>query len=330
MQHAPQPERQSMGGAWWRSGREQDSGPAHRPPPRAAARLAGRQAALGRQGRRAIFARRTPAPRDDRRERPGSGSGRLSFDRRGGGGTVAAAMLNPVIQSLLVLQDRDLKRLGLEAQLQAIPGDIQQVETKIAAEKAALDGARTALRELETRKKLLETEIGSAETKVGQYRTQQLSIRKNDEYQAMGHQIETVLAQIGELEGQELEVMYEIDEAKKRLAAAEAEMKANISGHEARIALLREREKTVTAELVGAKDEVEAARTPVEPFRLRVYDRIAARNMPAVVSIHAGKCSGCHLKVSSEVESATRGKVLDPLAQLPTCDQCGRVVYWES
>ncbi len=239
-------------------------------------------------------------------------------------------MLNPVIQSLLILQDRDLKRLGLETQLHAVPGDIRQVEEKIAAEKAALDGARATVRELETKKKLMETEIGSAEDKVAQYRTQQLSIRKNEEYQAMGHQIETVQAQIGELEGQELEVMYEIDEAKKRLAAAEAEMKANISGHEARIAMLREREQSVAAELVAAKAEVATARTPVEPFRLRVYDRIAARNMPAVVSIHGGKCSGCHLKVSSEVESATRGKALDPTAQLPTCDQCGRVVYWES
>jgi predicted nucleic acid-binding Zn-ribbon protein len=64
--------------------------------------------------------------------------------------------------------------------------------------------------------------------------------------------------------------------------------------------------------------------------RLRVYDRIAARNMPAVVPIHGGKCGGCHLKVSSEVESAARSKSPDPLAALPTCDQCGRIVYWES
>ena len=66
------------------------------------------------------------------------------------------------------------------------------------------------------------------------------------------------------------------------------------------------------------------------PMKLRIYDRIAVRNMPAVVAIHAGKCGGCHLKVSSEVESAARGKTVDPLAQLPTCDQCGRVVYWEA
>ncbi|MFM7749640.1 MAG: zinc ribbon domain-containing protein [Opitutaceae bacterium] len=239
-------------------------------------------------------------------------------------------MLTPVLQSLLILQDRDLKRHAFETQLKAVPEEIAQVERKIASEKAAIDAARTELRDLEVRKKSLETEIGSTETKLANYRTQQLSIRKNDEYQAMGHQIELTQAAIAELEGKELEVMYAIDGAKARFAAAEAVLKANIAGHESRIATLRERETNLRAELLTAQAEVAAARTPVEPMRLRVYDRIAARNFPVVVPIHGAKCGGCHLKVSSEVESAARGKTADPVAQLPTCDQCGRIVYWES
>jgi predicted nucleic acid-binding Zn-ribbon protein len=239
-------------------------------------------------------------------------------------------MANPVIQSLLILQDRDLKRLGLEAQLKSVPGDVARVEQKIAAEKAAIEAARTELRDLEVKKKSIETEIGSAEEKVGRYKTQQLSIRKNDEYQALGHEIATVQGQISELEGKELEIMYAIDEARKKFAAAEGELKANISGHEARIKTLRERESSLAAELKSAQADVAAARGPVGDLKLRVYDRIAARNMPAVVPIHAGKCGGCHLKVSSEVESAARGKNQDPLAQLPTCDQCGRLVYWDN
>src|SRR4051812_5344641 len=138
-------------------------------------------------------------------------------------------MLNPVIQALLILQDRDLKRLGVEAQLKAVPGDIARVEQKIAAEKAAIDAARTEMRDFEAKKKVLETEIGSAEDKMGRYKTQQLSVRKNDEYQALGHEIATTQAQISELEGKELELMYAIDEARKKFAAAEAELKANIS-----------------------------------------------------------------------------------------------------
>jgi predicted nucleic acid-binding Zn-ribbon protein len=248
-------------------------------------------------------------------------------------GTLAAAqwapMPNPLLESLLILQDRDAKRIALEGQLKSVPGDIALVERKIATEKAAIEAARTELQGLEVQKKGIETEIGSAEQRLGQYRTQQLSIKKNDEYQAMGHQIATLQGQIGELEGKELEIMYAIDEAKKKFAAAEAVLKANISGHEARIKMLREREANLTTELKAAQAEVAAARAPVGDIKLRLYDRIAARNMPVVVPIHAGKCGGCHLKVSSEVESGARGKGIDP-TQMPTCDQCGRIVYWEA
>ncbi len=218
----------------------------------------------------------------------------------------------------------------MEAQLKAVPADIGAVERKIAAEKAAIDTAKTEVKELETRKKLLETEIGSAETKLAKYKTQQSLVKKNDEYQALGHEIETTEKEIGEFEGKELEVMYSIDEAKKKFAAAEAVLKANISGHEARIKTLREREASLAAELKSVQAEVATARTPVTVPHLKIYDRVAARNMPAVVAIHGGKCGGCHLKISSEVESAARGKGVDVAGQLATCDQCGRIVYWES
>lgn len=239
-------------------------------------------------------------------------------------------MAHPALAPLLILQDRDSKRIGLETQLKGIPREVAALEQRIAAEKSAIEAARTEVKELESKKKLLETEIGSAETKLAQYRTQQLSIRKNDEYQAMGQQIAATQVQISELEGKELEVMYSIDEARKRFASVEAELKANIAGHESRIRTLRERETNVTAELKDAQAQTAEARRPVSELRLRVYDRIAGRHMPAVVPIHGGKCGGCHLKVSSEVESAARAKSDDPAGALPTCDQCGRIVYWES
>jgi predicted nucleic acid-binding Zn-ribbon protein len=238
-------------------------------------------------------------------------------------------MLTPVLEKLLILQDRDLRRRSLEAQLRAIPQEIALVEQKIAGEKAAIDAARLELKQLEIKKKDLETEIGSAEGKLGKYRTQQSQVRKNDEYQALGHEIETTEKAIGVLEEQELEVMYAIDEGKKKFAAAEAVLKANISGHENRIKTLRERETSLGLELKTAQAEEAAAREPIGEPRLKVYDRIAVRNMPAVVAVSGGKCGGCHLKVSSEVESAARGKGADATSPLPTCDQCGRIVYWE-
>jgi predicted nucleic acid-binding Zn-ribbon protein len=237
-------------------------------------------------------------------------------------------MLTPLLEKILVLQDRDSRRLSLEAQLKAVPRDISLIEQKIASEKAAIETARLELRDLEAKKKLIETEIGSAEDKLNKYKNQQMQVRKNDEFQALGHEIATTQAAIGGLEEQELQVMYAIDAAKKKFAAAEAALKQNIAGHEARIRTLRERETSLAAELQAAQAEVATARAPIDAPSLRVFDRIAAQKQPVCVPIRGGKCGGCHLKVSSEAESASRGK--NPDVKLPVCDQCGRIVYWES
>ena len=237
-------------------------------------------------------------------------------------------MPHPAIETLLILQERDLKRASLEAQLKAIPGEVALVEREIASKKADIEKARTEIKELETKKKGIETEIGSAEAQVGKYKTQQLGVKKNDEYQALGHEIETTQARIGELEGQELEVMYATDEARKRFAAAEKVLKESISEHEGRIKMLKGREAEVAEQLKAAKVAVEEARKGVALPAIRVYDRVAPRGLPAVVPIRDGKCGGCHLKVSSEVDSAARGKSENP--GLPCCEQCGRVVYLEA
>lgn len=233
-------------------------------------------------------------------------------------------MRHPALDSLLILQDRDTKRRGIEQQLKSTPLEIQAVEKKIASEKAAIDAARTEMKELETKKKLLETEIGSVEQKLAKYKTQQMSVRKNDEFQALGHEIETTQAAIGTLEEQEIGVMFAIDEAKKKFTEAEQVLKQNIAGHEDRIRTLRARETNLREELTAAQAEVASARTPSKEPVLRLYDRVSSRHAVAVVPLRGGKCGGCHLKVSSEIESAARKS-----EELAICDQCGRIVWWD-
>jgi len=228
------------------------------------------------------------------------------------------------LEKLLALQECDTKRLALEQQLKAVPRDVAAVEAKIAAEKQAIETAKTEWRELESKKKLLETEIQSAEQKVAKYKTQQLEVRKNDEYRALTHEIETTETTIGGFEEEELKIMYSIDEAKKRFANAEAELKRNISGHETKIKTLREREGQLQGEYKAAVAVVEAARKEVPEIQVRLYDRLAVKpGHPVCVAVIGAKCGGCHLKVSANVEMEARKQ-----ENITTCDQCGRVVYW--
>lgn len=230
------------------------------------------------------------------------------------------------LKELLVLQERDGKRLAFEQQLKAIPRDIGAIEAKIAAEKAAIEAAKAEWHGLESKKKQLEMEIGSTEEKIGKYKTQQNQVRKNDEYQALTHEIATAEAVVAKLEEEEIGVMLAIDEAKKKFSAAEAELKANIKGHEAKIAVLKEREKNLAVDVTSAQAAVATAREAVPAPQLKIYDRIAVKpGHPVCVPVTGARCGGCHLKVSANVELEAR-----KLEQVTTCDQCGRVVYWSA
>ena len=100
------------------------------------------------------------------------------------------------LAKLLELQERDSRRLSLEQQLKSVPREIAAVEARIAAEKAAIEAAKAEWHGLESKKKQLEIEIKEAEGKVAKYRTQQLEVRKNDEYKALTHEIESTQAVI--------------------------------------------------------------------------------------------------------------------------------------
>jgi uncharacterized protein len=58
---------------------------------------------------------------------------------------------------------------------------------------------------------------------------------------------------------------------------------------------------------------------------LRLYDRIAVKpGHPVCVPVNGGACGGCHLKVSANIEATARSG-----SEIATCDQCGRIVYWQ-
>lgn len=244
----------------------------------------------------------------------------------GGGRALWLRMAAPSIGKLTALQERDTRRQALEQQVKSVPREVAAVEARIAAEKQAIEAAKAEWHGLESKKKLLETDILSAQGKVAKYRTQQLEVRKNDEYRALTHEIETTEGIIGGFEEEELKVMYSIDEAKKRFAAAEAELKKNIAGHEGKIRTLKEREAQLQAELKGAVEAVAAARPDVPEPQLRMYDRLAVKpGHPVCVPVSGGKCGGCHLKVPTHIEVMAKTG-----SEIATCDQCGRILYWQS
>lgn len=233
-------------------------------------------------------------------------------------------MVDPQIEKLLIVQHYDSEFIKIQQDLARLPAEKREVEAAIEREKAAIESARQSLLAKELSRKEMDAEVKAKEGALLRFRTQQAEVKKNDEYQALTHQIQQTEAEISILEEREIELLMAIDIAKEQFEAESVAVKIRIEAQHRSIDLLVEREATLGASLAAAKAKVAESRAQVDKSYLEHYDQVkkTVKRVPFVVQIKAHKCGGCHLKVSNEVARA----VLHP-GKPHFCDQCARMVY---
>lgn len=230
----------------------------------------------------------------------------------------------PELTPLLILQDRDLHRIDILLQLQVIPREIEAAKVKIANEQSALESSVQALKELEVKRASLDTQLQAAEAEVVRYKNQQLSVKKQDELEALNHEIAQKQEEASQLEEAELEMLLEIDASREALEAEKAEREPTIALFRKEIENLQAKVGELEKQVADAEAAVSSARPNVEDKFLRAYDAIKQRRPkgPFVVPVEDGKCTGCHLKIAGETESA----LYHPDGPV-TCENCGRMLY---
>ena len=233
-------------------------------------------------------------------------------------------MSDPQIEKLLIVQDRDTSLQKIVQELERIPLERAAIEKLIHEEGANIEAAGHALKEKEVQRHELDVEVKSKEAALARFRTQQLEIKKNDDYRAMTHQIEQTEAEIGELEEREIELMLEIDTARESFEAERIKIEARITIQREEIEKLSEREQNLKTKVGAAQRAVDDSRADVDESFLGHYDRVKklTKRPPYVTTIEAHKCGGCHLRVSNEVS-----KMASVAGEPHFCDQCARIVY---
>ncbi len=230
------------------------------------------------------------------------------------------------LEKLLVLQDRDVHCRLVETQLAAIPREREAAERKITQHKGIIEEAHGRVRELELERSRLEQEIAVTEEQALKYRGQQIQVKKNDEYQALTHEIARTEAIISELEEKEIQILYDLDAEREKTAAAEKTQNEEITFQENQLVKMTEKDGNLKIELERSKETVEEARKEVPTKSTRVYDRLAkVLALPVIVPLRGQKCTGCHLRVSAGVDAEVRGG-----GEMTACDNCTRILYSEA
>ena len=204
-----------------------------------------------------------------------------------------------------------------------MPQQRQSLEAQQAASAAAVAALKHKVQHLEMDRKKLELDAGTRQESINRLKTQQYETRKNDEFRAMGNEIERFEKEIRAIEDQELELMDQAEKAKVELTDEEKKASSVRESIARQMADLDEKGKT----LEGRLNELTAERTElsakVEEDLLSRFERLfASKGDAAIVGLEHEVCTGCHMKVTTQTAHRVKnGK------EIVSCEQCGRILY---
>ena len=204
-----------------------------------------------------------------------------------------------------------------------MPQQRQTLEAQLAASAAALNAIKSKGQHLEMDRKKLELDAGTRRESINRLKTQQYETRKNDEFRAMGNEIERYEKEIQQIEDQELELMDQADKVKGEVAVEEKKAASAKESISRQMADLEGKGKELDARLNQLTAESAELSAKVEEDLLNRFERLfASKGDAAVVALEHEVCTGCHMKVTTQTAHRVKNG-----REIVSCEQCGRILY---
>jgi predicted nucleic acid-binding Zn-ribbon protein len=229
-----------------------------------------------------------------------------------------------MIEKLLILQNRDRKILQEQGEVARIEPQRQMLNAKVAAAQAELEHAKLRIKQIESARKNLELEVEAKKQMIVRYANQQFQTRKNEEYRALAHEIDTCKAAIFQIENGEIELMEQAETAQKEILRATQAAKDARSLADDQVGQLDAREENLRKELAELEANREELAAAVDEGARNRYERLVrSKGDNVVVGVHHGVCGGCHMKLPPQLLVTCQGE-----KELVGCSNCGRILYY--
>ena len=228
------------------------------------------------------------------------------------------------LEQLLILQDRDQKIRQIQTEIETVPLRRSSLEAQLAASRASVEGLKQRARQVEIDRKRLELDVGTRTETISRLKTQQYQTRKNEEFRAIGHEIERYENEVRKIEDDELELMVLADKVKADLLEEEKKATAAQNSIARQTAALEEKSRALESQLQGLSTERSELVGKIDEDLLGRFERLfKSKGDAAVVAIEHGVCTGCHMKVTTATAAQVRaGK------EIVSCENCGRILYF--
>lgn len=227
------------------------------------------------------------------------------------------------VEKLRVLQETDLRIVQIEKELADIPARKESERTRLEEHQTAVAQAEDEMKERKSHVKNLDLEASAKREKINKLRTQQLELKTNEAFRACDTEIAGLEAGIKKLEDKELELMDNVEQGRKMLADANADLKEEEEIVEEDCVMLDERAGSLQTELDDIKAGRETVAVDVDPVWRRRYEQLFANKRSViVVSSGNGVCGGCHMKLPPYAIHDAKKQL-----KIVICDFCGRILY---
>lgn len=226
------------------------------------------------------------------------------------------------LDKLLVLQDRDRRHTTLLREKIDIPKRKQMIEERLDGHRATLEAAKEEQTRQNLRIKEIEGDVDTFKVRARKYREQQLGVKNNDEYRALGREIMSTERSIKKLEDQELELMEAQEAVEARVKACEEELATERASVQDELDGLDERIAYIETELESFSSGREELTEGIDPVWLSRYERIFKHVGDfAIVGVENGSCGGCHMRLPPQLVHDARKS-----DALTICTYCGRIL----
>lgn len=228
------------------------------------------------------------------------------------------------IEKLLILQDRDRRIRRLQGELAHIEPERQALRAKGQGAQARLDQAKNRGKQIESERKSLELEVEAKKELITKYANQQFQTRKNEEYRALAHEIDTCKQAIFEIEEREIALMEQAEEVHKQIVQGTQELQEMTRLIEEQVSQLGHREQHLKQDLHALLANREELAAQVDDSVRQRYERLVrSKGENVVVGVQRGVCGGCHMKLPPQLLVSCQAD-----KEIVNCSNCGRILYY--
>jgi predicted nucleic acid-binding Zn-ribbon protein len=231
--------------------------------------------------------------------------------------------MHPDLAKLMELQgvEGEIKRLN--AEIASLPKHLQAIETKLNSAKDRVEKAKAAIKADELAKRKYESEIQGQHEKIRKFREQSSSVKTNEQYKALMHEISFAEQEIRNLEDKILECMEDAENKERQLKSAEADFKAESAEIEKEKTQARAITEKDEKRLTELRQTETGLRSGIGDDSLRQYDRIAKHRGTGLAEARDQRCLGCQIMLRPQVFAEVRKG-----ERAIACDSCSRLLYY--